>query len=71
MLRSLQGVEGVFASEFTLIEMDRTLHRLTATGRLAFPDAKATRARLEIAVSAGVVRRSPREWRSGRAPRSQ
>ena len=55
--RALQGAEGVFASELTLIETDRTLHRLTATGRLAFPDATATRARLEGAASTWFVHR--------------
>jgi hypothetical protein len=66
--QSLQGASGVFASELTLIETDRTLHRLTATGKLALPDAVATRARLESAASAWVIHRiTPRVTERSRA----
>ena len=68
MWRALQGAEGVFASELTLIETDRTLHRLTATGHLAFPDAMATRANLESAASAWFLHRiTPRVTERSRA----
>ena len=39
---------------------DRTLHRLTGTGRLSCPGATATRAQLERAASASVVHRITR-----------
>ena len=54
---SLQQAEGVFASDLTLIECDRTLRRLAATGQLEIADATATRVRLESAATAWVIHR--------------
>ena len=66
--RALQGAESVFASELTLIETDRTLHRLTATGHLAFPDATEARAHLESVASVWFVHRiTPRVTERSRA----
>ena len=55
--RALQSAQRVFSSDLTLIECDRTLRRLTATGRLNFADTAATRSRLERAASGWALHR--------------
>ncbi len=55
--QSFQRAEGVFTSDVTLVEADRTLHRLATTGELDPGDAAAVRARLENVAATWVVHR--------------
>ena len=55
--QSFRRAEGVFTSDLTLVEADRTLHRLAATGELDFGDAAAVRARFENVAATWVVHR--------------
>ena len=48
-LRLLASASTIFASELTLLECDRTIHRAETTGRLAARDAEAARSRLDAA----------------------
>ena len=48
-LRLLTSATTIFASELTLLECERVIHRAEATGRLDSRDAEATRSRLEAA----------------------
>ena len=55
--RSFQRAAGVFTSDLTLVEADRTLHRLAAVGELDLGDAAAVRARLEDVAATWVIHR--------------
>ena len=55
--RSFQRAEGVFASDLTVVEADRTLHRLAATGELDFAHTAEARARFENVAATWVVHR--------------
>ena len=55
--RSLQRAASVFTSDLTLIEVDRTLHRLAASGKLGLTDVAAIRARFESVAANWVVHR--------------
>ena len=55
--RSFQRAESICTSDLTLIEADRTLHRLAVVGKVDFRDAAAVRARLDGVAATWLVHR--------------